>query len=187
MKQVMAAELRSLWTILECPTWLWRVSFSVYDSGRCFVQRAWGSLSWAFKGQDLEGCDRIKELLIDLDQWPTAAAGDFEVVEDLLEDLKQCPEAEDSELRACLRALLAAYARSPRNLKDEKVQLLVNDCLSMLEFKSSRDASALGDARRALGRDGYQRLAKKLGLAARNPREVPRNLSRLIARQHVGS
>eukprot|EP00438_Fugacium_kawagutii_P012643 Skav215598 [mRNA] locus=scaffold666:320674:329733:+ [translate_table: standard] len=119
------------WSYLEASkaeAWIWKAMETGVTPSDVALQRTLASF---VKDQDLEGCDRMKALLKQLDQWPRAwalallakphaAAGDFQMVEDLLADLTQCPELEDSELRGCLRALLAAYARSPLNPKDEK-------------------------------------------------------------------
>lgn len=170
------------WSYLEAfkaEAWIWKAMETGVTPSDVALQR---TLAAFVKGQDLEGCDRMKALLKQLDQWPQAwalallakphaAAGDFQVVEHLLADLTQCPELEESELRGCLRALLAAYARSPLNPKDEKVRLC---CERLFTLKSARDAAALGDARRALGHKAYQRLANKLGLDT-TP-EIPRKL-----------
>ena len=171
------------WSYVEASkaeAWLWKAMETGVRPSDVALQR---TLAAYVKQQDLEGCDRMKELLKKLHQWPAAwalallakphaAAGDFEVVEELLEDLKLCPEAEESDLQACLRALLAAYARSPRNPKDEKV---AHCCERLFALKSvDRDATPLGDARRALGHDGYQRLVESLGLDVQP--QIPRKL-----------
>ena len=177
------------WSYLEASkaeAWLWKSIETGCRPSDTALQR---TLAAYVKQQDLEGCERMKDILKHLDQWPTAwalallakphaAAGDFEVVEALLEDLNLCPKVEESELQSCLRALLAAYARTPQHQKlDDTVARSVERCCERLFSmpSSARDAAALGDARRALGRDRYQRLAEKLHLDQTKP-QIPRKL-----------
>lgn len=153
----------------KAEAWIWKALETGVTPSDTALQR---TLAAYVKDQDLDGCDRMKELLTDIHQWPSAwaiallakpyaGAGDFEVVEQLLEDLNHCSSVEDSDLKACLRVLLAAYARSPRKVEKKKVEIC---CERLFRLKSSKDAAAMGDARRALGRDGYLHLAERLGL-----------------------
>eukprot|EP00439_Symbiodinium_sp_Y106_P030252 s3172_g3.t1 len=108
----------------------------------------------AYASADSEGLDRMKRLMTSLGSWPKAwataiiakpyaAAGDFGSVEKMLAELRAADEAPDA---SCFKVLLMAYARGPRTLD------------------AREEAEVLGDARRALGKERYDQVARKLGL-----------------------
>ena len=144
--------------------WLWKAIEAQSKPSEAALQR---TLAAYVQAQNWEGCVRMKELLKHLKLWPScwasallakphAAAGDYEVVEELLQELPH-PDA------SCLKVLLAAYARAARPVQDERVELCCERLFKLTASKSLHDAS-LGDARRALGKERYEQVAKRLGL-----------------------
>ncbi|CAK9055103.1 unnamed protein product [Durusdinium trenchii] len=145
--------------------WIWKAMEAGSKPSDAALQR---TLAGYVQNHNWEGCLRMKDLLKRLKRWPSswaiallakphAAAGDFESIEELIQELHVNQSNPDA---SCFKALLAAYARSPRPVEDERVEL----CCEQLFALVSLEPSLLGDARRALGQERYQRLASRLGL-----------------------
>lgn len=123
---------------------------------------------------DLEGADRIVAVMRRLRRWPSApacavlarrsaAAGDWAECEALLAELRSEGGRPDG---ACLRALLAAYARAPRPPEDGRAEEAFRELLAAEGAGAGGGGEVLGDLRRALGRQRYAALAGELRLPA---------------------
>merc|ERR1712129_109048 len=108
-------------TQAEC--WIWKA----LEAGVEPTDAAFVAVVAAFvRSEDVSGAQRIADIMRRLGRWPSAAvsavlarphaaAGNFEAIEDLLDELMREGGKPDA---ACLQELLAAYARSPRPPED---------------------------------------------------------------------
>ncbi|CAE7564439.1 unnamed protein product [Symbiodinium necroappetens] len=148
--------------------WLWKAMEGGLKPSKAALEKTLA----AYASADGEGLDRMKRLMTSLGSWPKAwataiiskpyaAAGDFGSVEQMLEELQAAGEAPDA---SCFKVLLMAYARGPRTL-DARVEVCLERLWALKTlWTKQEEAEVLGDARRALGKERYDQLARKLGL-----------------------
>mmetsp|Transcript_60195 Transcript_60195/g.140230 ORF Transcript_60195/g.140230 Transcript_60195/m.140230 type:complete len:231 (-) Transcript_60195:35-727(-) len=149
--------------------WLWKaLEVGIHPTDAALT----ALLAALVRAGDKEGAERIVGVMRSLQRWPRspacavlarphAAAGDFAAVEGLLDDLRCAGGKPDA---ACLRELLAAYARAPFAPKDGRIEACFRELLCTLNVRVAEvDGEVLGDLRRAVG---YQRYTDLMGHGA---------------------
>jgi len=149
--------------------WLWKaVEAKVLPTDAALL----GLLGAMVRAEDSDGVQRVIAAMQALGRWPLARAtailaqpaagcGDFAAVEKLLESLREDGQAPDA---VCWQSLLAAYARTPNPPRDGRIEACFGELHLLKGVKAETNAEVLGDLRRALGAEGYDKLAARLGL-----------------------
>ncbi|CAK0884442.1 unnamed protein product [Prorocentrum cordatum] len=154
---------------LRAEGWLWKaLEAGVEPTDAALL----ATLAAFARADDAEGAQRVADLMRRLGRWPSpaataalaaphAGAGEFWRVEELVEDLRRDGGKPDA---GCLRALLAAYARAPEPPRDGRAEACFRQLLALDAGAAGSWSEALGDLRRALGRQRYAGAAAALSL-----------------------